>query len=345
MKVRAHAAHGPDQPLEPFAFERRSPGERDVEIAIEHCGICHSDIHFARDEWGLTTYPCVPGHEIIGRVTTVGGAVTKHVVGDLVGVGCLVDSCRTCRSCEEGLENFCETGFTLTYGTVFEDGTSTYGGYASHIVVDEDFVLKVPASLDPAGAAPLLCAGITTYSPLRHVGLSSGDRIAIVGLGGLGHMAVKLAHAMGAEVTVFSRSASKAEDARRLGADHFVLSSQEGALDPYQGHFAFVLNTVSAPHDLTGPLNSLRRDGTMIMVGASPDPLPLPTFPLLFGRRTVLGSLIGGLPETQEMLDFCGDHGIVSDIETIDPTRINEAYERTLASDVKYRFVIDCTQM
>jgi len=344
MRVKGYATHAATRPLEPFELERRAVGTRDVEIAIEHCGICHSDIHFARNEWGMTTYPCVPGHEIVGRVTKVGSAVKNHRAGDLVGVGCLVNSCRECDSCKEGLENYCERGMILTYGSVDRDGTPTFGGYSTHVVVDEGFVLKVPSNLDLAGAAPLLCAGITTYSPLRYVGVSAGDRIAVLGLGGLGHMAVKLAHAMGAEVSVLSRSKSKAADAKKLGADNFIVTSDADALKRYQGYFHFILDTVSAEHDLVGPLSSLRREGTMILVGASPTPLPLPVFPLLFGRRTVMGSLIGGLPETQEMLDFCGSHGIVSEIERIAPSSINQAYERTLSSDVKYRFVIDCKQ-
>ena len=330
MRVRGYAAHGPDQVLEPFEFDRRSPGAKDVEIRIEYCGICHSDIHFARNEWGMSTYPCVPGHEIVGRVTTVGSRVIDYEAGDLVGVGCLVNSCRICGSCKEGLENFCERGFTLTYGSVGGDGVPTYGGYSTHIVVDEDFVVRVPDGLDAAATAPLLCAGITTYSPLRHVGLSKGDRIAVLGLGGLGHMAVKLAHSMEAEVAVFSRSPSKEAGAKSLGADHFILTAAPDAFNSYQGHFDFILNTVGAEHDLMGPLNTLRRDGTMIMVGAPPNALPLPTTPLRMGRRTIMGSLIGGLQETQEMLDYCADHGIVSEIERIGPTQIKRGLPNAL---------------
>lgn len=345
MNVRGYAAHASDSPLEPFQFERRVPGEKDVQIEIEHCGICHSDIHFVRDDWGMATYPCVPGHEIVGRVTAVGSGVTKYRDRDLVGVGCMVDSCRTCGSCMEGLENFCENGLLWTYGGILGGEDNTYGGYSSHIVVDQDFVVRVPESLDCPAAAPLLCAGITTYSPLRRVGLSRGDRIAVMGFGGLGHMAVQFADSMGAEVAVFSRSPAKEQDARKLGADIFVDTTEDEALAPFAGHFDFIVNTVSAEHDLMGPLNTLRRDGTMIMLGAGPDPLTLSSFPLLFGRRSIMGSLIGGIAETQEMLDYCGEHDISCQVEEIPPSGINEAYERALASDVRYRFVIDCTQM
>ena len=345
MKVRGYAAQTAESPLAPWEFDRRSPGDTDVRIRIAHCGICHSDIHFARNEWQFTTYPCVPGHEIIGRVEEVGRGVTRYREGDLVGVGCFVDSCRSCASCKEGLENYCESGVRMTYGSMEADGTTpTYGGYATQIVVDEAFVLKIPENLDPAAAAPLLCAGITTYSPLRHVGVSRGDRVAVIGLGGLGHMAVKLAASFGAEVTVLSRSPSKADDARRLGADAFVLTSGEDALEPHAGRFDVIVDTVSASHDINGPLNCLRRDGTLILLGGSPDPIPLAAFPLLFGRRRVMGSLVGGLPETQEMLDHCGAHGITCDIEQVTPDQINTAYARTLSGDVRYRFVIDCSR-
>lgn len=345
MKVKGYAARSAHTPLSPFEFERRTPGDKDVEIKIDHCGICHTDIHMVRNDFGMSIYPMVPGHEIVGRVTKVGDRVSRHKVGDLVGVGCLVNSCRACVSCQQGLENYCERGFTLTYSSLEPDGrTPTFGGYSTHIVVDEDFVLRIPEGLDPAGAAPLLCAGITTYSPLRHVGLSKGDKIGIMGLGGLGHMGVKLAASFGAEVTVFSRSASKEGDAKRLGAEHFVLTSQQGSLEPLANHFDFILDTISAKHDISQPLNCLKPQGTFIMVGAPDQPLDLPALPLLFGRRKVMGSLIGGLPETQEMLDHCGTHGITSDIEPIAPDGINGAFERTLKGDVKYRFVIDCSQ-
>jgi uncharacterized zinc-type alcohol dehydrogenase-like protein len=345
MKVRGYAAPSATSPLAPWEFERRSPGQKDVRIQIEHCGICHSDIHFARNEWQFTSYPCVPGHEIVGRVVEVGSGVARHRVGDVVGVGCFVDSCRTCASCKDGLENYCETGHRMTYGSFEADGkTPTYGGYSTQIVVAEDFVLKIPASLDPAGAAPLLCAGITTYSPLRHVGVTKGTRVAVLGLGGLGHMGVKLAASFGAEVTVLSHSAAKAADAKRLGAHDFVLTSEADALGAQAGRFDVILDTVSAEHDLNGYFNCLKRDGTLIMVGASPVPFPVAVFPLIFGRRSLMGSLVGGLPQTQEMLDHCGKHGITSDIERIAPAQINEAYDRAVRGAVKYRFVIDCTQ-
>lgn len=345
MKTKGYAAQSADQPLAPFEFERRNPGDRDVTIAIEFCGICHSDIHFSRNEWNFTTYPCVPGHEIIGRVTKAGKGVSKFKEGDRVGVGCLVGACRKCGSCREGLENYCENGFTMTYGSMDADGkTPTFGGYSTQIVVDEHFVLRIPDGLDPAGAAPLLCAGITTYSPLRHVGVKRGDRVAIMGLGGLGHMGVKLAASFGAEVTVLSRSPHKEQDAMRLGAQEFVLARDAADLGKLANRFDCILDTVSAKHDIASALSCLKRDGTLVMVGASPVPLDLPVFPLILGRRKILGSLIGGLQETQDMLDHCGDHGIVSDIETITPDRINEAYERTLNADVKYRFVIDCSK-
>ena len=345
MKVKGYAAQSADQPMAPFEFERRKTGDRDVEIAIDFCGICHSDIHFARNEWNMTTYPCVPGHEIIGRVTKTGKSVSKFKEGDRVGVGCLVGSCRKCRSCAEDLENYCESGFTMTYGSIEADGkTPTFGGFSTQIVVDEHFVLRIPEGLDPAGAAPLLCAGITTYSPLRYVGVQKGKRVAIMGLGGLGHIGVKLAASFGAEVTVLSRSPKKETDARRLGAHEFVLIRDTKDFSKLANRFDCILDTISAKHDIASAVSCLKRDGTLVMVGASPDPLELPVFPLIFGRRRVLGSLIGGLRETQEMLDHCGTHGITSDIEVIPPSQINEAYERTTNSDVKYRFVIDCSK-
>ncbi len=343
MKVRGYAAQTAASPLAPWEFERRPPGARDVRISIEHCGICHSDIHFARNEWQFTTYPCVPGHEIIGRVVEAGSGVSRYREGDMVGVGCFVDSCRTCASCKEGLENYCETGVRMTYGSFEADGTTpTYGGYATQIVVHEDFVLKIPESLDPAGAAPLLCAGITTYSPLRHLGVTKGTRIAVMGLGGLGHMAVKLAASFGAEVTVLSQSSSKKADALRLGAHDFVQTTGADALAPLAGRFDVILDTVAAVHDM--PLGCLKRDGTLVLVGAPGEPIPVAALPLIFGRRRILGTLVGGLPETQEMLDHCGKHGITSDIERITPDQINEAHDRAVRGDVKYRFVIDCTK-
>ena len=341
MQTKAYAAHSADKPLEPYSFERRQPGPSDIAIDIKYCGICHSDIHTARSEWGQSLYPCVPGHEIVGVVREVGSKVDKFKAGDFVGVGCLVGSCRTCASCNEGLEQYCQNGFVMTYNSPLPDGGHTKGGYSNYIVVDQDFVLNIPKNLDQAASAPLLCAGITTYSPLRHVGASKGDKVAVLGLGGLGHMGVKLAASFGCEVTVLSRSPHKREDAKRLGAHNFVLTNTDEA-GKYANTFDYILDTVSDKHDLSQPLGMLKRQGTLIMVGASPNPLDLELFPLIFGRRKILGSLIGGLPETQEMLDHCGEHNIVCDIEKIAANQINEAYERTLKSDVKYRFVIDC---
>lgn len=345
MTTRGYAAQAADKPLAPFEFERRTPGDRDVHIKIDFCGICHSDIHFARNEWGMTTFPCVPGHEIIGRVIKTGKDVRRLEEGQRVGVGCFVNSCRTCASCKAGRENYCANGFTMTYGSMDSDGkTPTFGGFSNQIVVDEHFVLKLPDGLDPAASAPLLCAGITTYSPLRQVDLKKGSRVAVMGLGGLGHMGVKLAASFGAEVTVFSRSPGKETDAKRLGAHEFVVTSREGALDKLAGRYDAILDTISAKHDLTGPLNCLKTDGTLILVGAAPEKLEFGPMPLIFGHRKIMGSLVGGIPETQEMLDHCGKHGIASDIEMIAPDQINEAYERTVKGDVKYRFVIDCSK-
>lgn len=342
MQAKAYATHGIRQPFVPYTFDRRAPGKDDVVIEILYCGICHSDLHTARSEWGPAHYPCVPGHEIVGRVRELGSDVGRFKVGGLVGVGCLVDSCRTCVSCREGLEQFCENGFTGTYDSVTSGGDYTKGGYSNLIVVDERFVLNIPENLDPAGTAPLLCAGITTYSPMRHVGLGKGDRIGVLGLGGLGHMGVKIAASFGAEVTVLSRSPGKREDAMRLGAHDFLLTSDERQVAKFRDHFDYILDTVSAVHDLGQALSLIKREGTLILVGASDKPLPLAPFPLIFRRRKVMGSLIGGLPETQEMLDHCGRHNIVSDIELIGPEQIDVAYERMLKSDVKYRFVVDC---
>ena len=341
-RTSGYAAHGPTSPLVPYDFERREPGARDVAIDILHCGVCHSDLHTARNEWANTVYPVVPGHEIVGRVRQVGSAVTRFAAGDTVGVGCLVDSCRTCASCAEHLEQYCNAPI-LTYNSPDAHlGTPTYGGYASSIVVDEAFVLQIPAGLDLAATAPLLCAGITTYSPLRHWGAGPGSTVGIVGLGGLGHMGLKFAHAFGAETTLFTTSASKTADARRLGADAVVISSDPAAMAAQAGRFDFILDTVSAQHNLDAYLAMLKRDGTLCLVGAPEYPHPSPTvFNLIFRRRRIAGSLIGGLAETQEMLDYCGAHGIVSDIETIAMPGINDAYERMLRSDVKYRFVID----
>ncbi|SEL30887.1 uncharacterized zinc-type alcohol dehydrogenase-like protein [Stigmatella aurantiaca] len=342
ISARGYAAQNAKSPLAPFQFERREPGARDVQIEILFCGVCHSDLHQARNEWGGSLYPMVPGHEIVGRVVRVGAEVQKFKAGDLAGVGCMVDSCRTCGSCKEGLEQYCEAGSTLTYNAKERDGqTLTQGGYSDAIVVDEAFVLKIPANLDLAGAAPLLCAGITTYSPLRHWKVKPGQRIGVVGLGGLGHMGVKLARAMGAQVVVFSHTDRKKQDALRLGAHEVVVSSNPDEMAAQAGRFDFILDTVSAQHDINAYLNLLRRDGTVVLVGAPEKPLPVNAFSLLAGRKGLFGSGIGGIQETQEMLDFCAQHGIVSDIELIPIQQINEAYERLLKGDVKYRFVID----
>ncbi|MEZ4365161.1 MAG: NAD(P)-dependent alcohol dehydrogenase [Kofleriaceae bacterium] len=339
----AFAAFAPDAPLRPHTITRRTPGPKDVAIAIDYCGVCHSDLHFVRGEWGPVPYPAVPGHEIVGRVTAVGAEVTRYKVGDAVGVGCMVDSCRTCASCGEGLENYCTTGMVATYGgTEPVLGGPTYGGYSAAIVVEEDFVLRMPTGLDPAGAAPLLCAGITTYSPLRHWKVGPGSKVGIVGLGGLGHMAVKLAAAMGAEVVVFTTSPSKVAAAKALGATDVVISKDAADLARYAGRLDFVLDTVAASHELDPLIACLRRDGTLCLLGAPSTPHPSPQiFPLVFGRRSIAGSLIGGIRETQEMLDFCGKHGITADIELIPVEGVNAAYERMIKGDVKYRFVLD----
>ncbi len=334
-------------PLERMEIDRRDPGPKDVRIDILYCGICHSDLHTARNEWHGTTYPCIPGHEIVGRVAAVGSEVKGFKVGDMAGVGCLVDSCRSCSECKDDLEQFCAKGAIFTYNSPDAHlGGMTYGGYTIVIVVDEAFVLKVPAGLDPAGAAPLLCAGVTTYSPLRHWGAGPGKKVGVVGLGGLGHMAVKLAHAMGAHVVLFTTSAGKTADAKRLGADEVVLSKDPEAMKAHAGTFHFILDTVAASHDLDAYTTLLRRDGTLCLVGAPEYPHPSPTvFNLIFGRKSIAGSLIGGIKETQEMLDFCAAKGLTADIETIPVQKVNEAYERMLKSDVKYRFVIDMASL
>ncbi len=339
----AYAAQSATSPLTPFAIERRPPGPHDVLIDILFCGVCHSDLHQAQAEWGAGIFPMVPGHEIVGRIAQVGSAVTKFQVGDLAGVGCMVDSCRTCPSCREGLEQFCENGgSTGTYNDV-ERGTKTptYGGYSKQIVVDEAFGLKVSDKLDLARVAPLLCAGITTYSPLRHWKIGPGHKVAVLGLGGLGHMGIKLAAAMGAEVTVLSTSPNKRADALALGAHKFVVTTNEDEMLAAQKSFDFMLNTVSAKVDMAQYLRLLRRDGTMVLLGIPTEALQIPAFSLLGGRRRVAGSPIGGIAETQEMLDFCAEHNIMADIELINIADINEAYQRMLRSDVKYRFVID----
>ncbi|SDV46468.1 NAD(P)-dependent alcohol dehydrogenase [Chitinasiproducens palmae] len=343
------AAYAADKPFAPITFERREPGPYDVQIEILFCGVCHSDLHTARSEWEGTVYPVVPGHEIIGRVTAVGGQVSKFKVGQLAGVGCMVDSCRTCPSCQEGLEQYCEApeGFIGTYNASDKHlGGVTYGGYSSSIVVDEAYTLTIPDNLDPAAAAPLLCAGITTYSPLRHWKVGPGQKVGIVGLGGLGHMGVKLAAAMGAHVVLFTTSPGKTEDAKRLGAKEVVVSKDAEQMAAHANSFDFILNTVAASHNLDAFLALLKRDGTMTLVGVPEHPHPSPTVAnLIFKRRALAGSLIGGIAETQEMLDFCGQHGITSDIEKIAIEQIDTAYQRMTHSDVKYRFVIDMSTL
>ena len=348
MSTAAYGAHGADKPLEPLAIERRTPGPRDVQIEILYCGVCHSDLHAVRSEWAGTLYPCVPGHEIVGRVSAVGAEVGKFAVGDIAAVGCLVGSCRHCPSCEEGLEQYCTNGFVATYNSPTADPPGhTLGGYSQRIVVDEDFVLKVRHGEDRlAAVAPLLCAGITTYSPLRHWQAGPGKKVGIVGIGGLGHMGIKIAAAMGAEVVAFTTSESKRRDALDLGAGDVVVARDPDEMARHAGSFDFILDTVAAPHDLDAFTALLRRDGTLCLVGVPGEPHPSPNVAtLIFGRRAIAGSLIGGLPETQEMLDFCSERGIVADIEMIRADQIDEAYERMLRSDVKYRFVIDCATM
>ncbi len=346
-KAKAYAAASPTSPLAPTTISRRDPTESDVQIEILYCGICHSDLHTVRNEWdGFgAVYPCVPGHEIAGRVTKVGSAVTKFKVGDLASVGCMVDSDRTCPDCKAGLEQFCPN-VTLTYN--FPDkhlGGVTYGGYSDSVVVDERFVLRVPRNLELAGVGPLLCAGITTYSPMHHWGVTKGKKVGIVGLGGLGHMGVKFAHALGAHTVVFTTSPGKKEDAFRLGADEVVISRNPGEMQKHTDSFDFILDAVSAEHDINAYLLLLRRDGNLTLVGAPPKPLSVGAFPLLFRRRSLSGSLIGGIAETQEMLDFCGAHKVTADVEVIPIQKVNEAYERLLKSDVKYRFSIDMASL
>ncbi len=342
MKTRALAASAADRPLAPTWIERRELRPDDVLIEIRFCGICHTDLHQARGEWKNSTFPMVPGHEIVGVVQSIGNEVRKVKVGDLAGVGCMVDSCRVCSSCRQGYEQFCDRGCAWTYNsTEMDRETPTYGGYSTHVVTTERFVLRIPPSLDLARTAPLLCAGITTYSPLRQFQIKAGDRVGVVGLGGLGHMAVKLAVAMGAEVTMLSTSPSKAADAARLGAKHFALTRDPSSLSKLASGFDFLLNTISAPHDYNEYLRLLRPYGTMAVVGVPPVPAPVEAFSLIDGNRRLAGSLIGGITETQEMLDFCAAHGIVSNIETISGSQVNEAYARLGRGDVRYRFVID----
>jgi len=341
--TKAYGATAPDSGIAPLSIERRTPRPDDVVIRIDYCGICHTDIHFVQDDWGMSEYPMVPGHEIVGTVTAVGEEVVRFRPGDRVGVGCLVDSCRRCDPCDQGLEQYCQNGWVATYnGVDLHDETRTYGGYSEQIVCSDRFVLKIPDNLDPAAAAPLLCAGITTYSPLRHFGVQAGDRVGVVGMGGLGHMAIKFARAMGAEVTLFSRSERKREEAERLGAHRVVISTDAEQMEAEAGRHDYILDTVPVPHDLNPYVMALKTDATLVLLGLlEPVEPPLQGGPLVFGRKRIAGSLIGGLPETQEMLDFCGEHDIVSDIERIPTQQINEAYERMKASDVRYRFVIE----
>ncbi|MFC0337188.1 uncharacterized zinc-type alcohol dehydrogenase-like protein [Kushneria avicenniae] len=345
--ARGYAAHSAETPLEPWNFERRAPRPDDVAIEILYCGVCHSDLHFARNDWGMTTFPVVPGHEIVGRVTGVGSDVSQYQVGDLVGVGCMVDSCHHCAACDDGLEQYCLEGFTPTYGAPDrQDGSMTYGGYSDSIVVSERFVVRMPDGIDLKSAAPILCAGITTFSPLKHYGVKAGHKVGVIGMGGLGHMGVKLAKALGAEVTIFTRSESKVAEAKKQGADHVVISTDESQMEAVAGQFDFMLDTVPVQHDINPYLNALTYDGTHIMVGLL-DPIepPVAAFNLVFKRRVLAGSLIGGIPETQELLDFCAEHGITCDVEMINIDQINEAYERMEKGDVKYRFVIDMASL
>jgi alcohol dehydrogenase (NADP+) len=346
VTTRAFAAQSATSPLGPFSITRRDPLPHDVEIEILYCGVCHTDLHFARNDWGITTYPIVPGHEILGRVKRVGKDAARFKAGDLVGVGCLVDSCRTCVSCKDGLEQFCLAGPVLTYnGPDKHGGGVTYGGYSESIVCDEAFTLKVPANLEPARVASLLCAGITTYSPLRKWGATSGRKVGIVGLGGLGHMGVKFAHAFGAHTVLFTTSESKVKDGRRLGADEVVVTKSKDAMAKHAGSFDMILDTVAADHDLDALLAMLKRDATLVLVGAPPKPQAVTVFGLLMPRKNLAGSLIGGIAETQEMLDFCGKCNVACDVEVIRMQQVNEAYERMLRSDVKYRFVIDMASL
>lgn len=345
--IKAFGTAAADVDLKQMTIKRREITTKDIEIEILYCGVCHSDLHTARNDWGNTLYPAVPGHEIVGRIIKVGSGVTKFKVGDLAGVGCLVDSCRTCNSCKQDLEQYCSTGATGTYnGKDKHLGTQTYGGYSEKVIVDEHFVLKVPENLDPAATAPLLCAGITTWSPLKHWNVKRGSKVAIVGLGGLGHMAIKLAKGLGAEVTLFSRSENKIQDALNLGADHVVISTKKEEMTAVLGKFDLIIDTVPYVHDINPYIATLAISGTIVLVGylGPLDPF-LNSVPIILGRKSVAGSLIGGIAETQEMLDFCGKHNIVSEIEIINMQDINKAYERMLKSDVKYRFVIDMASL
>ncbi len=345
MKTPAYAAFSAKTPLAPYTIERREPGPHEVLIDILYCGICHTDIHMARDEWGGSVFPMVPGHEIVGRVARTGSHVTKWSVGDVVGVGCFVDSCRECGPCRGGEEQYCDKGMVLTYNSYEKDGrTPTYGGYSTRITVDESYVLKIPPGMPLERTAPLLCAGITTYSPLRHFGVKPGDRVGVIGLGGLGHMGVKIAKAMGARVTVLSHSPGKRDEALRLGAEDFLATVEAGVFRKNAKRFDFLLDTVSAKHDYNEYLGLLRHDGTMVLVGI-PEPTALSAGSLVMQRRRLAGSLIGGIRETQEMLDFCAEHKVYSDVEVIPIGKINEAYDRVVKSDVRYRFVIDIASL
>lgn len=346
IPVKAYAAYDAKTPLKPFGFERKEVGPKQVQIEILYSGVCHSDIHTAKGDWGPAIYPLVPGHEIVGKIVAVGSEVSKFKVGDLAGVGCFVDSCRQCQNCKDGIEQFCDEGMTGTYNS-YERGTDipTYGGYSTSITVDENYTLHVSDNLPLSGVAPLLCAGITTYSPLRYLKVGKGHKVGVLGLGGLGHMAVKFAVAFGAEVTMLSSSPSKEQDAKQLGAHHFALTSDKEKMDSLMNSFDFILNTVSAPHDYNFYLNLLKTNGTMIVVGIPTKPAEIPAMTLVWKRRSIMGSLIGGIAETQEMLDFCAEHNITSEVEIINMDYINEAYERMEKSDVKYRFVIDMASM
>lgn len=346
IEVKAFAAYDAETPLKPFDFERRELGTRQIHIDILFSGVCHSDIHTARSEWGKANYPVVPGHEIVGRIIAVGSEVTAFKVGELAGIGCFVDSCRECSSCKEGEEQYCENGMTGTYNS-FERGTKipTYGGYSTSITVDEKYALHISDKLDLAGVAPLLCAGITTYSPLRHLNVGKGHKVAVLGLGGLGHMAVKFAASFGAEVTMLSTSPSKEADAKKLGAHNFALTSDPEVMASLQNKFDFIINTISAQHEYATYLNLLTKNGTMVVLGVPPVPSATPAMSLIRKRRSIIGSLIGGIAETQEMLDYCAEHNITSDVEVVDMQYINEAYDRMEKSDVKYRFVIDMASM
>jgi uncharacterized zinc-type alcohol dehydrogenase-like protein len=342
IAVKGFAVQDAKSDLAPWTFERREVGPHDVQFDIQFCGVCHSDLHQIKDDWGGSIFPMVPGHEIVGKVTKIGSHVKKFKVGDLAGTGCLVDSCRTCESCKEGLEQFCVNGATATYNSLEQDKTTpTYGGYSNSIVVHEDFVLHISNKLNLAAVAPLLCAGITTYSPLKFLGVGKGHKLAVLGLGGLGHMAVKFGVSFGAEVTVLSTSPAKEADAKKLGAHKFVVTNDEKQVQSVAGYFDFILDTVSAPHDLNMYVAMLKTKGVHVCIGVPPAPYELHAMGLIFGRKSIVGSAIGGLPETQEMLDYCAEHGIVSDIEIIDIKNINEAYDRMVKGDVRYRFVID----